>query len=86
MYFYSLRNLKTHIIIIIIMQFEYPNHKVDQITLVMDVFGGYGCDLVDNIGKVFDSKDDIRSVVKNMQKSVIGSVANISRYFKIRCK
>ena len=66
------------------LQFEYPNHKVDQITIVMDVFGGYGQDLVDNIGKVFKKKEDIRSVIRNMQKSVVSSSANLSRTFKIR--
>ena len=34
----------------------------------MDVFGGYGQDLEDNIGKIFEEKVDIRTVIKNMQK------------------
>ena len=68
------------------LQFEYVDYKVDQITLVMDVFGGYGRELVNNIGKVFDSKDDIRTIIKNMQKSIISSAANLSRTFKIRSK
>ena len=66
------------------LQFEYPDHHVDQITLVMDVFGGYGRDLSDNISKIFKKKNDIRSIIKNMQKSVISSSANLSRTFKIR--
>ena len=66
------------------LQFENPTHKVDQITVVMDVFGGYGQDLVDNIGKVFEKKEDVRSVIKDMQKSIVSSSANLSRTFKIR--
>ena len=66
------------------LQLEHPQHKVDQITIVMDVFGGYGQDLVENIGKVLRKKEDIRSVIKNMQKSVVSSSANLSRTFKIR--
>ena len=68
------------------LKFDHPEYQVDQITLVMDVFGGYGKDLADNIRKVVKDSNAVRSIITNMQKSVIGSVANISRYFKIRCK
>ena len=66
------------------LQFENPNHIVDQITIVMDVFGGYEQDLADNIGKVFTKKEDVRSIIRNMQKSIVSSSANLSRTFKIR--
>ena len=66
------------------LQFEHPQHKVDQITIVMDVFGGYGQDLIDNIGKVFAKKQDVLAIIRNMQKSVVSSSANLSRTFKIR--
>ena len=65
------------------LRLEYPNYKVDQITVVMDVFGGYGQDLADNISKVIKCKSNIRSIITNMQKSVISSAANLSRTFKI---
>ena len=68
------------------MKLDYPNHEVDQITLVMDVFGGYGTELRRNIGKVIDCRITQDSVIKNMQKSVISSVSNISRVFKVRTK
>ena len=68
------------------LKLEYPDYQVDQITLVMDVFGGYGRDLVDNIRKVVTDSSTIQSIITNMQKSVIASVANMSRTFKIRCK
>ena len=68
------------------LKFENPDYHVDQITLVMDVFGGYGRDLVDNIRKVVTDSNTVQSIITNMQKSVIASVANLSRTFKIRCK
>ena len=66
------------------LKLENPNYNVDQITTIMDVFGGYGPDLLDNIGKVFKRKEDVKSIITNMQKSVIASAANLSRTFKIR--
>ena len=58
-YIYILQNLK----------FENPEYEVGQITLVMDVFGGYGKDLGENIGKVL-GKEERENVIKNMQKSL----------------
>ena len=68
------------------LRYENPEYTVDQITLVIDVFGGYGRDLVDNIGKVVQSKRDVEMIVSNMQKSVISNCANLSRAFKLRSK
>ena len=68
------------------MKFEHPEYTVDQVTLVMDVFGGYGKDLKDNIGKVVESKKEIDVIINNMQKSIVSSGANLSRTFKIRTK
>ena len=68
------------------LKLEYPGYIVDQVTLVMDVFGGYGMDLRKNIGKVINCRSKQDSVIKNMQKSVICSVSNISRLFKVRVK
>ena len=66
------------------LKFENPEYDVDQITIVMDVFGGYGKDLVDNIRKVIKDSKTVKSIITNMQKSVISSAANLSRTFKIR--
>ena len=66
------------------LKLEYPGYTIDQITTVMDVFGGYGKDLIDNIGKVIKCKANVESIITNMQKSVISSAANLSRTFKIR--
>ena len=68
------------------LKFEHPEYTVDQITLVMDVFGGYGKDLKDNIRKVVDSKTEMDVIINNMQKSIVSSGANLSRTFKIRTK
>ena len=72
--------------IIVNLKFENPDFNVDQITLVMDVFGGYGNDLVENIGKIFKRKEEVGNIIKNMQKSVIASATTLSRTFKIRSK
>ena len=66
------------------LKFEHRDYEIDQITLVIDVFGGYGKDLRDNIGKVIKKKETIDLIIKNMQKSIISSAANLSRAFKIR--
>ena len=66
------------------LQFEHPEYKVDQITVVMDVFGGHGKDLSDNLSKVIKEKSSVTSIINNMQKSIISSAANLSRTFKIR--
>ena len=72
--------------ILINLKFENQDYSVDQITIVMDVFGGFGNDLVENISKIFKRKEDVSKIIKNMQKSVIASAANLSRTFKIRSK
>ena len=51
------------------LKFENPDYQVDQITLVMDVFGGYGKDLEDNIRKVISDSSTVRSIITNMQKT-----------------
>ena len=66
------------------LKFENQMYDVDQITLIMDVFGGYGADLRKNIGKVITNKSTIENIIKNMQKTTISSAANLSRAFKIR--
>ena len=68
------------------LKFEYPDYEVDQITIVMDVFGGYGTDLSKNLGKIIKERETVQSIITNMQKSVISSAANLSRTFKIRTK
>ena len=68
--------------IIIGYRLNLPYYIVDQVTLIMDVFGGYDNNLIRNIEKVLDAKRLIDSVIKDMQKSVISSCAYLSRAFK----
>ena len=65
------------------LRLEYPGFTVDQITLVMDVSGGYSKNLITNIEKVL-SREETKCVVQNMQKSVIASEAHLCRVFKMR--
>ena len=65
------------------LKFEHPEHDVDQITLVMDSFGGYDKSLSENMKKVIVDKHVLRSIVTNMQKSVVSSAAHLSRRCKI---
>ena len=65
------------------LRLEYPGYDVDQVTLVMDVFGGYSKNLRENIEKVL-GKGDVERVITNMQKSVISSDAHLCRVFKVR--
>ena len=66
------------------LRLDYPEYTIDQITLVIDVFGGYSKHLIDNISKIFKSSTEITSIIRNMQKTVIKSEANLSRVFKLR--
>ena len=65
------------------LKLENPGSKVDQITLVIDVFGGYGADLRKNIKKVITDRKTQDTVIKNMQKCVLSSLSNISGRFKV---
>ena len=65
------------------LKLEYPGFEIDQITLVMDVFGGYSKNLCENIEKVM-TKEESKNVINNMQKSVIASEAHLCRVFKLR--
>ena len=65
------------------LRLEYPGYEIDQVTLVMDVFGGYSKNLHENIEKVLE-KVETKRVINNMQKSVIASEAHLCRVFKVR--
>ena len=54
-----------------------------QVTLIMDVFGGYSMNLRENIEKVL-ARDEAEQVITSMQKSVIASEAHLCRVFKVR--
>ena len=66
------------------LKLEFPDFKIDQITLVIDVFGGHSQHLYNNIRKVIDEKKEAESIIRNMQKTVIKSEANLVRVFKLK--
>ena len=66
------------------LKLEYPDFQIDQITLVMDVLGGFSKHLGDNIAKVFENRSDVRNIIRDMQKSVICNAAHLVRVFKLR--
>ena len=68
------------------LKMDNPDYEIDQITLVMDVFGGYSKNLSENIMKIFKNKSDVDKIIRGMQKTIISSEAHISRVFKMRTK
>ena len=68
------------------LRLEYPEYEIDQITLVIDVFGGYSRNLRENITKIFQKKEDVTRIIRNMQKSIILSEAHLTGVFKIKTK
>ena len=64
------------------MRMENPNYEIEQITLVMDVFGGYSKHLSENIMNIFKNKTDVDKIITNMQKSIIASEAHLVRVLK----
>ena len=66
------------------LKLDYPDFQIDQITLVMDVLGGYSTHLRDNIEKVFEDKKEVRNIIRDMQKAVICNAAHLVRVFKLR--
>ena len=67
------------------LRLENQGFVVDQITLVMDVFGGYSKNLITNVRKVFDQEKTTR-IIQNMQRAVISNEAHLTRVFKVRTK
>ena len=68
------------------LKMENMNYDIDQITLVMDVFGGYSRNLRENIMKIFKVKSEVDQIIRSMQKSIISSEAHLTRVFKMRTK
>ena len=66
------------------LKMDNPEYEVDQITLVMDSFGGFSEHLKINVEKLFSNKVTVMKIIRYMQKSVICSEAHLSRVFKMR--
>ena len=62
------------------LKLEFPDFEIDQITLVIDVFGSHSRDLYDNIRKIINGKKGFaKHNSEYMQKTVIKSEANLVR-------
>ena len=66
------------------LKIDHPDYKIEQITIIMDVFGGYENNLSENIEKVINDKIETRRIIRNMQKSIITNEAHIARTFKVK--
>ena len=65
------------------LKLDCPNYEVNQLTFMIDVLGGHSKHLRENISKIVKDKVRIKSIVYNMQKSVLSSAAHITRKFKL---
>ena len=65
------------------LKLDYPNYEVNQLTFIIDVLGGHSKHLRGNINEIIKDKARIKSIVYNMQKSVLSSAAHIARKFKL---
>ena len=66
------------------LKLEYPDYDIDQITLVLDVFGGYSQHLYENIKKIIVEKKEVENIIRNMQKTVIKCEAHLVKVFKLK--
>ena len=57
-------------------------YTIDQITLIMDVLGGYSKELGDNISKIIDDKHEKEQIIFKMHKSITSELSYFSKKFK----
>ena len=69
------------IIIIIITTNRYPEYKVNQYNIIMDVLGGCSKEVEKNIKELVGDKCE--SIMRQMQKAILSSSLNIARMFKL---
>ena len=65
------------------LRLDYPNYEVNQLTFIIDVLGGHSKHLSENVSKIVKDKARVKSIVYNMQKSVLSSAAHTTRKFKL---
>ena len=65
------------------LKLDYPNYEINQLTFIIDLLGEHSENLSENISKIVKDKARIRSIVHDMQKSVLSSAAHITRKFKL---
>lgn len=62
---------------------NFPDYKVEQITLIMDCLGGYSSTLSDNLSKLSFSKLEQNRIISGIQKITLYSSRSIINHFKI---
>ena len=60
---------------------RYPNYKIVQLNVIMDVLGGWS---KEQMNRIFGSRT--LDILKKMQKAVLSSSLNIARTFKVITK
>ena len=63
---------------------RYPNYKIVQLNVIMDVLGGWSKELEGQMNRIFDSRT--LDILNRMQKAVLSSSLNIARTFKVITK
>ena len=64
------------------LKINYPDYRIDQITLIIDVLGGYSKELEQNIGKIIKDKNEKEQIIFKMQKSVTSYLSYFAKKFK----
>ena len=65
------------------LKLDHPNYEENQLTFIIDVLRGHSKHLRENISKIVKDKARIKSIVCNMQRSVLSTAAHITRKFKL---
>ena len=64
------------------LKINYPEYTVDQITMIIDVLGGYSKELESNINKIIKEQDEKEQIIYKMQKSVTSYLSYFAKKFK----
>ena len=60
---------------------RYPEYKVNQYNIIMDVLGGCSKEVEQNIKELVGDKCE--SIMRQMQKAILSSSLHIARMFKL---
>ena len=60
---------------------RYPEYKVNQYNIIMDVLGGCSKQVEENIKELVGYKCE--SIMRQMQKAILSSLLHIARMFKL---
>ena len=60
---------------------RYPEHKVNQYNIIMDVLGGCSKEVEQNMKELV--ADKCEAIMRQMQKEILSSSLHIARMFKL---